>query len=397
MHVGYTVPGRGDGQADRPRRLGGPQRGHGPGHGLLHRRGGPSTSTSTCRRPRSPSRASAMPARSRARLIGEEGSTVVAVSDSTGGIHDPRRPRHRQGHGLEGGARHRPGLPGRKRHHQRRAPRGRLRHPDPGRPREPDHRAQRRPDQGQARGRGGQRPDHPRGRRDPVRQRGLPDPRHPVQRRRRDRQLLRVGPGPEPRLLGRDRGQPASSRGSWPRRSRTPGDEPDARTSTCGRRPTCWPSSASPTPPPCAASTRNRAPVRRRPPAPEPGRPLAGSPGTGAVRCYHRRHARPRREVPVQGGDPPPGELRRRAGHPRQRRGPADRRDHQPALRLRGVHPRAEPPGHARPAGRHDPGRAADRGARRSSRKSPTSTSRRRSTSASSPGAPGSGWRSTTP
>ena len=58
--------------------------------------------------------------------------------------------------------------------------------------------------------------------------------------------------------------------------------------------------------------------------------------------------ARPRREIPVQGGDPPPRQRRGRARHPRQRRGPADRRHHQPALRQRGVHPRAQPPGDAR-------------------------------------------------
>ena len=52
-----------------------------------------------------------------ARLIGEEGSTVVAVSDSTGGIHDPDGSRYRQGRGLEAGARHGPGLPGRVGHH----------------------------------------------------------------------------------------------------------------------------------------------------------------------------------------------------------------------------------------------------------------------------------------
>ena len=59
------------------------------------------------------------------------------------------------------------------------------------------------------------------------------------------------------------------------------------------------------------------------------------------AQCYDRRHARPRRTVPVQGGDPPPRERGRRAGHSRQRRGPADRRHHQPALRLRGLHARA--------------------------------------------------------
>ena len=40
MHAGYTVPGVVTGQAHQPRRLGGPQRGDGPWHGLLHHRGG---------------------------------------------------------------------------------------------------------------------------------------------------------------------------------------------------------------------------------------------------------------------------------------------------------------------------------------------------------------------
>ena len=48
-------------------------------------------------------------------------------------------------------------------------------------------------------------------------------------------------------------------------------------------------------------------------------------------------------------------------------------------------------------AGRDDARRAADRRAARSSTRSPRSASRPRSTSASSPGGPASGWRSTTP
>ena len=77
--------------------------------------------------------------------------------------------------------------------------------------------------QGQDRRRGRQRPDDARGRRDPLRPRRLPDPGHPVQRRRRDRQLLRVGPGPQPRPLERgdrqrqaqgDHGQRRSTRRS---------------------------------------------------------------------------------------------------------------------------------------------------------------------------------------
>ena len=48
-----------------------------------------------------------------------------------------------------------------------------------------------------------QRPHHPRGRRNPPRQRRHRPPRHPRQRRRRHRQLLRVGAGAGELLLGR--------------------------------------------------------------------------------------------------------------------------------------------------------------------------------------------------
>ncbi len=108
-----------------------------------------------------------------ARLIGDEGSTVVAVSDSTGGIHDPSGLDIAKVIAWKKRARHRPGLPGRQGHQQRGPARGRLRHPDPGRPREPDHRAQRGQDQGPHRRRGGQRADDARGRRDPVRPSGV--------------------------------------------------------------------------------------------------------------------------------------------------------------------------------------------------------------------------------
>ena len=74
-----------------------------------------------------------------ARLIGEEGATVVAVSDSTGGIHNPAGLDIAKVIAWKERARHRPGLPRRDRHHQRRGPRGRLRHPHPGGAREPDH------------------------------------------------------------------------------------------------------------------------------------------------------------------------------------------------------------------------------------------------------------------
>ena len=60
-----------------------------------------------------------------AQLIGHEGATVVAVSDSIGGHPEHGRPRHRPGHRLEGRARHGPRLPGRRGHLQRRGPRDR--------------------------------------------------------------------------------------------------------------------------------------------------------------------------------------------------------------------------------------------------------------------------------
>ena len=89
MHAGLHGPGRRDRQADQPRRVGGPQRGDGPRHRLLHHRGGPPPRDRAAARRGSRSRASATPARSPRQLISDEGSTVVAVSDSTGGIHNP--------------------------------------------------------------------------------------------------------------------------------------------------------------------------------------------------------------------------------------------------------------------------------------------------------------------
>src|SRR4029077_11339208 len=43
-----------------------------------------------------------------------------------------------------------------------------------------------------------------------------------------------------------------------------------------------------------------------------------GEVGSDGARCYHRGHARPRREVSVQGGDPPPVERRGGSRRPRQ-------------------------------------------------------------------------------
>ncbi len=149
-----------------------------------------------------------------ARLIGEEGATVVAVSDSTGGIHDPAGLDIAKVVAWKGEHGTVQGFPGDDGHQQRRPPRGRLRHPDPGRPREPDHEPQRRPDQGESHRRGRQRPDDAGCRRGALPGRQVHDPGHPVQRRRRDRQLLRVGPGPQPRPLERGRSSTRSSAAS---------------------------------------------------------------------------------------------------------------------------------------------------------------------------------------
>ena len=54
-----------------------------------------------------------------AKLMSDEGSTVVAVSDSDRRHPQHGRPRHRPGARLEEGARHGQGLPGRRGHHQR--------------------------------------------------------------------------------------------------------------------------------------------------------------------------------------------------------------------------------------------------------------------------------------
>ena len=89
MHAGYTVPGVVTG---KPISLGGSEgRNEATARGtrLLHRRGGPPPRAWTCR-----SRAVAVQGFGNAgsiaaRLICDEGATVVAVSDSTGGIHNP--------------------------------------------------------------------------------------------------------------------------------------------------------------------------------------------------------------------------------------------------------------------------------------------------------------------
>ena len=163
-----------------------------------------------------------------ARLIGDEGATVVAVSDSTGGIHNPdgldiaKVVAWKQEHGTV------QGFPGATDITQRRGPRGRLRHPHPGRPREPDHRAAT-PATIKARlvAEAANGPTTPEADEILCEQRRVHDPGHPVQRRRRHGQLLRVGPGPQPRPLERDRRQREAPRDHGqglrrdPRRSRS--------------------------------------------------------------------------------------------------------------------------------------------------------------------------------
>ncbi len=142
-----------------------------------------------------------------ARLIGEEGSTVVAVSDSTGGIHNPAGLDIAKVVAWKGEHGTVQGFPG-----ATDVTNAEVLEVDcdiliPAALENQITLPQRRQDQGQGRRRGGQRPDHPGRRRDPVQERRLPDPGHPVQRRRRDGQLLRVGPGPQPRPLERERRQ----------------------------------------------------------------------------------------------------------------------------------------------------------------------------------------------
>ena len=94
-----------------------------------------------------------------ARLMVEEGATVVAVSDSTGGIHAPagldiaKVISWKQEHGTV------QGFPGASDVTQRRGARGPVRHPHPGRPREPDHAPECAEHQGAAHRRSGERPD----------------------------------------------------------------------------------------------------------------------------------------------------------------------------------------------------------------------------------------------
>ena len=113
MHVGLHGAGRRHRQADQPRRLGGPQRGHGPRLRLHHRGGRPPPRHGPQQVNASRSRASATRARSRRRLMSRGGLDGRRRLRLDRRHPQPGRPRYRQGRRLEAGARHRPGLPGR--------------------------------------------------------------------------------------------------------------------------------------------------------------------------------------------------------------------------------------------------------------------------------------------
>ena len=114
MHVGHTVPGVVTG---KPIALGGsegPQRGDGPWRRLLHRRGGrpPRHRPEEVDRRRPGLRQRRLdrrPAHPRRRRHGRRRQRLDRWHPQ------PGRPRHRPGHRLEEGARHGPGLPGRRR------------------------------------------------------------------------------------------------------------------------------------------------------------------------------------------------------------------------------------------------------------------------------------------
>ncbi len=156
-------PGRRHRQADRGRRLAGPQRGHRAGHDLHPAPGVEGAEPAARRREgRHPGlrqrRIDRLPAGLRRGRHGGRGQRLL-------GWHlQPQRPRPVHPELVEAGARHRGRLPGLGRGEHRGAADPALRHPHPGRAREPDQRPHRGADPGQGRGRGGERTDHARGR-----------------------------------------------------------------------------------------------------------------------------------------------------------------------------------------------------------------------------------------
>ena len=154
-----------------------------------------------------------------ARLLHEAGAHVVAITDVRGGVIERRRARHPVPAPVPRRARHDRRRAGHQPDHQRRAVRARRGRARPGGARGPDHGGERRHRAGADPGRSGQRSGDPGRRPDPAAQRGPRDPGHPVQRGRRDRQLLRVGPEPRSHRLDARRDQ-RPPRAADPRRRR---------------------------------------------------------------------------------------------------------------------------------------------------------------------------------
>ena len=363
MHVGYTVPGVVTG---KPISLGGSEgRNEATARGCVYCvvEAAKHLGLDLHEAPRWPSRASATPGSIAAQLMARRGLHGRRRLRLAGRHPQPGRPRHRAA-SSPGSRSTAPssGSPAR-----RTITNGELLElpcdvliPAASRTRSPPRNAEQH--QGQDRRRGRQRPDDARGRRDPVRRSGvfmIPDILcnaggvtvsyfEWVQDLNRDH----WSEDDRQRQAQGDHGPRRSARSLAMRRTAT--------RSTCG--PAAYllavdrvaDSHRPARPVPVDRLTDPRIANRRR------HRSARGSAGPGrdaSPRRFRRRgpagatigrDARPRREVPVQGGDPPPRDALAEPGGPRQRRGPAHRRHHQPALRFGGLHPRAVAPGHAR-------------------------------------------------
>ena len=148
-------------------------------------------------------RASATSAASPPRSWSIAAPSVIAVSDISGGVHaedgldlDRRRTRGPREHGSLAG------YPDADAGHERGAARAALRRARARRARGSGHERERGPRARAADRRGRERADHHRGRRDPRRPRHPGPARHPHERGRRHRLLLRVGAGSRPPVLG---------------------------------------------------------------------------------------------------------------------------------------------------------------------------------------------------
>ena len=187
---------------------------------------------------------------------------MIAVSDSRGGVHNPHgldiaaaRAHKRETGQLAGPRRDRAD-------HERGAAPPRLRPARALRARAGDHRRERRPREGADDLRGRERPRHAGGGRDPRGQERPRPARHPRERGRGRRLVLRVGAGPPGVLLARGRGEPRSSTRSSRGPSPRPGITASATTSPRGSPRTGSPSSASPRRRSSGGCTRRRSAPR---------------------------------------------------------------------------------------------------------------------------------------